>query len=67
MAYVADEEKVAAAGVVLRAVASESSRLKAIVDQMGIALECYIVLAATGVAKEATKMPFPANLRRQIM
>ena len=67
LAYIADEEKVVAAGNVLRAVAATDARMKEIVRQLEIALECYIQLAAMPVEKTATQMTFPAVIRRQLV
>jgi len=67
LTYVADEDKVAAAGSVLQHVAATNTRLQTVVSELQVAIDCYIELAAINVKKEQTSMAFPANLRRKLM
>jgi serine-protein kinase ATM len=67
LTYVADQDKVTAAGSVLQNIAATNERLKVVVGELQVAIECYIQLAALGVAKEQRTLVFPANLRRQLM
>ena len=67
LTYIADGDKVLAAGSVLQRVAATNERLKVIVSELDLAVDCYIQLAAINMAKEVTAMAFPAGLRRQLL
>jgi ataxia telangiectasia mutated family protein len=72
LTYIADQDKVTAAGSVLQHVAASSTRLKTVVSELHVAIDCYIELAAITVEKKQSNeeqqiMAFPANLRRKLM
>ncbi|KAH7622345.1 putative Serine/threonine-protein kinase ATM [Nannochloris sp. 'desiccata'] len=67
LTYVADQDKVTAAGSVLQHVAATNERLKTVVSELQVAIDCYIELAAINVKKEQSSMAFPANLRRKLI
>ncbi len=67
LTYVADQDKVIAAGAVLETIAATNERLKMVVSDLLVATDCYIELAAHAVKKTDTSIAFPANLRRKLM
>ncbi len=67
LTYVADQDKVAAAGSVLQNIAATNERLKVVVSELQVATDCYIEVAAYPVKKDDKNIAFPANLRRKLM
>ena len=66
MKFVANAARLDAASSILDSIRAHSNRLSTIVQDMEIATDGYIQLAAVAVDKTTSEMPFPAKFKRQL-
>jgi len=66
MKFVANAARLEAASSIIHSISLHDRRLKLIVQDMKIATDGYIQLAAVEVDKTTSEIPFPARFKRQI-